>query len=183
MFKISGRFGRSVTFATEHQRKLVREIVKQSRTAVKSRIVPSNVIDKYANKIAKIEPDVTRVVEEEKAEREIAMLENRANRMQKELTNGPNDRAWIDKSKKNKKQDGDKKEKGKKARRKRKMGEFNPEEREMNDEGSYIARDIKRKRKPQRIRSVVEDNHLKRARGSRGGVKNRERKNKFNKKK
>jgi len=95
----AGRFGRSVTFATEQQRKLVREIVKQSRTPVKSRVIPSKVIDKYASKIGKIEPDVARVVEEERAEREIAMLENRANRMQKEIKNGPDDRAWIDKSK------------------------------------------------------------------------------------
>ena len=71
----AGRSGRSVTFATEQQRKLVREIVKNSKNLVKSRIIPSKVIDKYASKIAKIEPDIAKVVEEENAEREIAMLE------------------------------------------------------------------------------------------------------------
>merc|ERR1711962_594490 len=59
----AGRAGRSVSFATENQRKIVRDIVKQSRTPVKSRVIPSKVIDKYASKIGKIEPDVARVVE------------------------------------------------------------------------------------------------------------------------
>ena len=79
----------------------MREIVQQSQNSVKSRVIPPKVIEKYASKIAKVEPDIVRVIEEERAEREIAMLENRANRMQKELTNGPEDRAWIEKSKKN----------------------------------------------------------------------------------
>ena len=38
-----GRAGRSVSFATESQRKIVREIVKQSRNPVKSRVVPPQV--------------------------------------------------------------------------------------------------------------------------------------------
>ncbi len=42
-FFISGRAGRSVSFATESQRKIVREIVRQSRNPVKSRVVPSQV--------------------------------------------------------------------------------------------------------------------------------------------
>ena len=168
---LTGRFGRSVTFATEQQRKLVREIVKQSRTPVKSRVIPSKVIEKYANKISKIEPDVLRVVEEERAEREIAMLENRANRMQKELTDGPNDRAWIDKSKSKKKQNQEKgQEKGKKARMKRKLENLDPEEKEMMKTGDFVARSAKRARKPKKIRSVVENQHQ---RGSRGGANNK----------
>merc|ERR1712039_990870 len=160
-------------FATEQQRKLVREIVKQSRTPVKSRVIPSKVIDKYANKISKIEPDVVRVVEEERAEREIAMLENRANRMQKELTDGPNDRAWIDKSKLKKKQNQEKgQEKGKKARMKRKLENLDPEEKEMMKTGDFVARSAKRARKPKKIRSVVENNSAAKSaqRGSRGGA-------------
>ena len=56
---------RSVTFATEQQRKLVREIVKNSNNPVKSRIIPSKVIEKYASKIEALEPDIVKVVEEE----------------------------------------------------------------------------------------------------------------------
>ena len=167
----AGRFGRSVTFATEQQRKLVREIVKQSRTQVKSRIIPSKVIEKYAGKITKIEPDIAKVVEEERAERQIAMLENRANRMQKELTDGPNDRAWIDKSKMRKK--GEKKEAaaGKKARVKRKMENPDPEEWKMNKEADFYARAAKRARKPKRIRSIIENDGKKSNKGPPRGVR------------
>lgn len=171
----AGRFGRSVTFATEQQRKLVREIVKQSRNPVKSRIIPSKVIDKYAEKVAKIEPDVAKVVEEEAAEREIAMLENRANRMQRDLTEGPNTRVYIDKkSKKKGKDQAAQPEKGKKARMKRKMENIDPEERKMNQMADFQIREAKRAKRPKKIRSVVEGAppgpKRKQARGSRGGA-------------
>lgn len=174
----AGRFGRSVTFATEQQRKLVKEIVKQSRTQVKSRIIPAKVIDKYAGKIAKVEPDVAKVIEEERAEREIAMLENRANRMQNELTNGPDDRAWIQKSKKasGKKEDKPAATAGKKARTKRKLENVDPEEREMNKTAEYYARAAKRARQPRKIRSVVEKDFKKSFRGTRGGKNNKKKK-------
>jgi len=145
----AGRTGRSVTFATENQRKLVREIVQQSRNSVKSRVIPPKVIEKYASKIAKREPDVVRVVEEERQEREIAMLENRANRMQKELTDGPEDRAWIEKSKKNQ-NSKPKEEKGKKARMKRKLENIDPEVKEMSAAGDFAVRSAKRARKPKK---------------------------------
>ena len=173
---ITGRFGRSVTFATEQQRKLVREIVKQSRTPVKSRVIPSKVIDKYASKIGKIEPDVARVVEEERAEREIAMLENRANRMQKEIKNGPDDRAWIDKSKAKKKQNQDvAREKGKKARLKRKLDKLDPEQRQDIETASWVSRSAKKDKRPKKMRKVIEDNHQK-IRGTRGGINKKKKK-------
>ena len=177
IYLLSGRTGRSVTFATENQRKLVKEIVQQSRNSVKSRVIPPKVIEKYASKIAKIEPDIVRVVEEERAEREIAMLENRANRMQKELTDGPEDRAWIEKSKKNA-NSKPKEEKGKKARMKRKLENMDPEVKEMSAAGDFAIRSIKRARKPKKLRMVVDktpfnkgnQDNEKKIRGSRGGV-------------
>ena len=82
---LTGRAGRSVSFATEDQRKIVRDIVKHACRPVKARVIPPKIIDKYAKRIAGVETDVKRVLEEESAEREIAKLENRANRMQNEL--------------------------------------------------------------------------------------------------
>ena len=147
---------RSVTFATEQQRKLVREIVKNSNNPVKSRIIPSKVIEKYASKIEALEPDIVKVVEEEKAEREIAMLENRANRLQNELKNGPKDRAWIEKTKKkstkSKNNNNDKEAaKGKKERRKRKLEGIEFDRGDQNT-ADFIVRSAKRARKPKKIR-------------------------------
>ena len=82
---ILGKAGRSVSFATEEQRKIVREIVQHARRPVKARVIPPAIIQKYVKRIAALEADVTRILEEESAEKEIAKLENRANRMQNQL--------------------------------------------------------------------------------------------------
>ena len=180
----AGKSGRSVTFATEQQRKLVKEIVKSSRTPVKSRIIPTKVIDKFAGKIAKVEPDITRVVEEERAEREIAMLENRANKMQNDLKNGPADRAWIENPKKQKKQ---KNVVGKKTKKKnyyqREVAKMDNEEKEAFKEAEFTLREAKRARKPKKMTIVDEDdNRFSKKRGTRGGVNSQSKKKKFNKK-
>merc|ERR1712112_305663 len=70
----AGRAGRSVSMAGEGERKMVREIVKRARDPVKSRTVGTEILNKYKKKLVKIEEDITRVLEEEKAEREIAKL-------------------------------------------------------------------------------------------------------------
>ena len=59
--------------------------MKHARRPVKARVIPPKIIQKYVKRIAALEPDIARVLEEEAAEREIAKLENRANRMQNEL--------------------------------------------------------------------------------------------------
>merc|ERR1711874_801615 len=92
----AGRAGRSVSIAGEGERKIVKEIVKRARDPVKSRVVPTDVVAKYKTKVGEVEKDVNRVVEEEKAEKEIAKLENRANRLQNNLTGeGGDDRTWF----------------------------------------------------------------------------------------
>ena len=77
MTHLLGRAGRSVSFAIESQRKIVREIVRQSRNPVKSRVVPMKVVEMFDQKIKRMTGDVKRILEEEAAEKEIAKLENR----------------------------------------------------------------------------------------------------------
>merc|ERR1712106_1298309 len=83
----AGRAGRSVSLAGEGERKMVREIVKRARDPVKSRTVNADIQTKYKAKLTKLEEDVIRILEEEKAEREIAKLENRAGKLQNRLAN------------------------------------------------------------------------------------------------
>lgn len=66
-----------MSFAIESQRRIVREIVRQSRNPVKGRVVPSKVVAKFDTKIKAMSDDVKRILEEESAEKEIAKLENR----------------------------------------------------------------------------------------------------------
>ena len=154
----AGRAGRSVSFATEENRKIVRQIVRHACRPVKSRVIPPQIIAKYFNKIQDLEPEVKQVIEEENAEREIAKLENRANRLQNQLKDGSNpERAWMDKRKKGKADKGDVKElKGSKRRKAEKMN-MEPEEREALKEADYHSRQAKRARKPKKIR-MLNDN-------------------------
>merc|ERR1719270_1468741 len=91
----AGRAGRSVSIAGEGERKMVKEIVKRARDLVKSRTVNADVVEKYKKKLVKIEEDITRVLEEEKAEKEIAKLENRAGKLQNRINGEEDDRVWF----------------------------------------------------------------------------------------
>ena len=72
----AGRAGRSVSFATEQNRKIVKQIVGQAVRPVKSRVIPPNIIEKYIGKIKDLEPEVKQIIDEETAEREIAKVSN-----------------------------------------------------------------------------------------------------------
>merc|ERR1712215_632113 len=81
--------------AGEGERKMVREIVKRARDPVKSRTVHGEVVEKYKKKLSKLEEDVVKVLEEEKADKEIAKLENRAGKMQNQLAGVEAERTWF----------------------------------------------------------------------------------------
>ena len=88
-----------MSLADEDHRKMVRDIIRQARDPVKNRVVPLNVIEKYTKKVKALEKEAQRVSEEEKAEREIACLENKANRLENSLKGdgegqGP-ERTWF----------------------------------------------------------------------------------------
>ncbi|EDV25554.1 uncharacterized protein TRIADDRAFT_23405, partial [Trichoplax adhaerens] len=77
----AGQFGRSITLVVEKERKLLKTIVKNSKTAVKSRIISPEIITKYKRKIQKIQADIKDILkaeEEEKAFRVSEMEVNKA---------------------------------------------------------------------------------------------------------
>jgi len=163
----AGRAGRSVSIAGEGERKMVKEIVKRARDPVKSRTVNSDVLEKYKGKLKKLEDDVSRVLEEEKAEKEIAKLENRAGKMQNMIDGKEDDRTWFQ----TKKQRLEEKQKLKKKlkdptftkTKQKKKQELNldPEEaREMKQvhrEADFLVRQAKRKRRETKIRTFNEN--------------------------
>jgi len=151
----AGRAGRSVSFATEQNRKIVRQIVKHAVRPVKSRVIPSQIIAKYIRKIADCEPEVKQIVEEETAEREIAKLENRANRMQNQLQDGGEaERTWMERKGG---KDGGKKAKPKPKKRRELKREMASEDQAAAKEAEFAWRDAKRARKPKKIRSFNEN--------------------------
>ena len=110
-------------------------------------------------------------MEEERAEREIAMLENRANKMQNQLKNPAEaERAWITKPRTKKKVVGEK------LRIAKEVAKMDPEEKANWRLAQFDFREAKRARKSKKMYRVEEDknDHFgKKKRGSRGGVNHR----------
>merc|ERR1712029_1244958 len=156
----AGRAGRSVSIAGEGERKMVKEIVKRARGPVKSRTVNTDVVEKYKKKLVKIEEDITRVLEEEKAEREIAKLENRAGKLQNRLNGEEDDRAWFQTKQKLKQQAKDPTNTKRKHKHKPVAPKDAAEAKEMKKmeyEAEYILREDKRKRRLKKIRAIDDD--------------------------
>lgn len=104
----AGRVGVSVSLAGEQERSLVKEIIKRAKNPVKNRIIPPDVIEKYNKKLQSLEPDVEKILQEEKNERELAKIENQANRAENLLKDvkDKNPRSWFQTTKERKVEKG-----------------------------------------------------------------------------
>lgn len=93
----AGRVGVSVSLAGEQERSLVKEVIKRAKNPVKNRIIPPDIIEKYNKKLQSLESDVEKILEEEKSERELAKIENQANRAENLLKDAENknQRSWF----------------------------------------------------------------------------------------
>lgn len=89
--------GVSVSLAGEQERSLVKEIIKRAKNPVKNRIIPPDIIEKYNKKLQSLEPDIEKILQEEKNERELAKVENQANRAENLLKDAEdkNHRSWF----------------------------------------------------------------------------------------
>lgn len=174
----AGRAGISVSLAGEHERKIVKEVIKNARNPVKTRTIPTDIIEKYKTKLEKIEPEILHILEEEHAERLIAKAENQANRATKILEGENKNRSWFQTSKQrkeektrlalkpaqpkkaNKKDPTSKKDTKKKENPKNKKKET-PEDRvnlELEKVALLQAKMSKKKHKLKKIRSCPEEN-------------------------
>ena len=149
---------------------MVKEIIKRARDPVKSRTINTDVVEKYKKKLAKLEEDIKRVLEEETAEREIAKLENRAGKMQNRINGQEDDRVWFQTKQQRNEEKRKLKEKLKDpTNTKRKMRKQiampkDPEEAKAFKEGQreydFVNREAKRKRKLSKITVFNEDDDV-----------------------
>ncbi|XP_015429519.1 PREDICTED: probable ATP-dependent RNA helicase DDX27 [Dufourea novaeangliae] len=182
----AGRVGVSVSLAGEQERSLVKEIIKNAKNPVKNRIIPPDIIEKYNKRLQSLEPDIRKILEEERNEREIAKMENQANRVEKLLKNADNkneQRSWFQTQKERKEEQEklaltEKRPKSKEKKqqnkepsniveeKKKKKGSKEPKKetaedranKELEKIAAYQARLAKKKNKQKKIRTVVEDN-------------------------
>ncbi|XP_076624413.1 dead-box helicase Rs1 [Colletes latitarsis] len=181
----AGRVGVSVSLAGEQERSLVKEIIKNAKNPVKNRIIPPDIIEKYNKKLDSLQADVEKILEEERNERELAKMENQANRAEKLLMNenGKDEqRNWFQ-TRKERKEEKEKllltekpKNKGKKNKSKSKEPSNIVEEKkkkvtkepkketaedrakgELDKIAAFQARLAKKKNKQKKIRTVMDD--------------------------
>lgn len=176
----AGRAGVSVSLAGEQERKMVKEIIKRAKNPVKSRVVPPDIIEKYHNKLEKIEPEINKIIDEEYAERMLAKAENQANKAERILNgDGSANRPWFQttRERKNEKkrlilkprQKSEKKNKPdangdlevmQKAPKKPKKAKETADDRaqkELDKVALLQARLAKRKKKPKKIRAAPDE--------------------------
>lgn len=174
----AGKVGRSVSLVGETERKMLKDIVKQAKNPVKSRIVPPGVIEKFKSRLEEQDEEIEEVIKMEVSEKELIKSENQISKGQKLLEKKtgkqcyePQKRMWFQShsDRENRKATlllgfhsevkGKKLKKGKKSTfvtRPR-----NAEERaahELEKVKAYQLRETKRNRKPKRARACAENN-------------------------
>ncbi|NWZ37429.1 DDX27 helicase, partial [Brachypodius atriceps] len=175
----AGKAGRSVSLVGEEERKMLKEIVKTAKTAVKARILPQDVILKFREKIENLEKDIYAVLCLEREEREMQQSEAQINKAKKQLETGKKEtesesleRSWFQTREERKKeklakalQEFDLALRGKKKRKKfvqdtKKKAQMTPEERsqfEILKSQMYAERLAKRNRRAKRARALPEE--------------------------
>ncbi|XP_065282218.1 probable ATP-dependent RNA helicase DDX27 [Dermacentor albipictus] len=163
----AGKSGRSVSMVGEQERKLLKEIVKQARTPVKQRILPPDVVAHFREKIAGLEQEVESILQEEKAEKELGVIEKEVEKaselINKKATNEPQ-RTWFQ-TPKEKFREQVQLKLGKHSKQTLKRLKIPPRaqnaedrvSRELEKTAQYQARLAKRAKKPKRTRVITED--------------------------
>uniref|UniRef100_A0A3B4AHA3 RNA helicase n=1 Tax=Periophthalmus magnuspinnatus TaxID=409849 RepID=A0A3B4AHA3_9GOBI len=169
----AGRSGRSVSLVGEAERRMLKEVVKTAKSAVKARVLPPEVILKFRDHIQKLEKDVEAVLKLEREEREMAASEAKLSVAHKRLEGGALEpqRVWFQSQQERKQsrmskalQDFDQAIRQKKKRKEfvkgAKRKDISAEERaqfEILKAQMFAERAAKRERRPKRARAMVED--------------------------
>ncbi|CAL1544172.1 unnamed protein product [Lymnaea stagnalis] len=124
----AGKSGRSVTLVGEKERKVLKEIVKEAKTPLKTRVIPLDVINKFRTRITDLEDDIKAIQAQQREESHLRSVENKMQKAQNMLETKEEDtthRTWFQSFKERKVEkaklrlaDRDQKEDKKKTRKK-----------------------------------------------------------------
>ena len=158
----AGKAGRAISLIGEDDRKLLKSIVKYNKNSViKQRNIAPEVISAYKERINGLEPSVEKVQNEAVLDNQIRMAEEKLAQVEKRLITGEGEekrRNFIKKPSEIKKEVREKmKKEMEKNRKKKEKEEMTEEDRAAMAEAAYQAREMKRMRKPKKMRAIVED--------------------------
>lgn len=160
----AGRSGRSITLVGEKERKMLKDVVKSAKCPVKSRVISTEVIVRYRDKIKKLESEIHEILKAEEEEKQLRISEMEVKKAcnmiehQDEIFSRPA-RTWIQKTAGTKRpsetqlisqQPASKKAKHQKARK-----DEQPEDKAARLEMEYHARVAKRERKNKKMYVVA----------------------------
>ncbi|XP_047202754.1 probable ATP-dependent RNA helicase DDX27 isoform X1 [Girardinichthys multiradiatus] len=187
----AGRSGRSVSLVGESERKMLKEVVKSAKNSVKARVLPTEVILKFRDLIAKLEKDIEAVIKMEREEREMAASEAKLSVAQKRLegsvSSSDSQRVWFQTQQERKQsrmskalQEFDLALRGKKKREKflkdGRKKDLTSEERaqfEILKAQMFAERTAKRERRVKRARAMPEDDMPLKAANRKAGSRGR----------
>jgi len=169
----AGKSGRSITLVGEKERRFLKDVVKRATVPVKSRIIPAEVIQKFRDRITKLEVDVEEVQKLEKEEKELRISEMQINQAENKIKNAggadQNGRTWFQTKKERETEKAKlclgtymsaaEKKKGKKNKDKKATGPLSAEDRanyEIEKASAYHARAAKKEGREKRKRACVE---------------------------
>uniref|UniRef100_A0A0R3RFY3 ATP-dependent RNA helicase DDX27 n=1 Tax=Elaeophora elaphi TaxID=1147741 RepID=A0A0R3RFY3_9BILA len=96
----AGRVGRSISLVGESERKILKEIVASNKGgSLKQRLISSNVIEAYKNRIKSLEESIERIREEEEAERALRLAQEELQRGKAKLEGNVEKRRWMNSQK------------------------------------------------------------------------------------
>lgn len=157
----AGKLGRSITLAGEQERKLMKDIVKQSKGPVKNRVIPPEIISKYVQTCSQLKDTVAKFLKQENEEKAVRIANMELNKAQnmiqheEEIFSRPA-RQFLQKDKPAKT----------KAQKKKKQRKLVGEDFELKKECAFVKRDARRSARPKRIRAVVEEEPKKKKTGN-----------------
>ncbi|KAE9549039.1 hypothetical protein FO519_007753 [Halicephalobus sp. NKZ332] len=161
----AGKAGRAISLIGEDDRKLLKSIVKHNKNStIKQRNIAQEVVSAYKERIGGLEPSIEKVQNEAVVDNQIRLAEEKLAKVEKKIITGENEekRSFIKKDADIKREVREKMRKElAKNRKKKEREEMTPEEREAMAEAAFQAREVKRMKKPKRIRAIVEDDEPK----------------------
>ena len=161
----AGKQGRSISLVGESEWKILKTIIKSSKSSCKTRTVPVDVVSNYKTKLAEIEPKVKKIIDLENEEAAFAAAENQINRAKNKLEkNEDPKRSWYQTKYERELEKADKlldgfsgiKNRNSKGKKLAKHDENTPEgraRREMEKAAAFRARELKRAKRGNRVRA------------------------------
>lgn len=158
----AGLSGRSISLVGEGERKLLKEIVKQARNPVKSRIIAPEIINKFKNKLRAFQEDIQEILKQEREDKELRITEMEANKARNmiihrdEIQSRP-PRVWFQNETGKAKEGKTSSKKSRKEEKLKKEKKLEPDELKAKQFQEFLRRDDKRKNRKKRLHAFPSD--------------------------